>query len=123
MSRDLAGPQPHARFYFHLDFKGHLLRDREGEVLASPHAAQARGFAIARALLDLRGRSALDPDGCVLQVADEHSRTLCTIALSGKAPARMGEAPARAVPKPSAVRKRARRRAARKPAVHALRAG
>lgn len=64
------------RFYFHLEFKGHVLRDRRGEELASRIAARERGFAIARAIVGRRGTGPLDPEVCVLKVADDHSTWL-----------------------------------------------
>jgi hypothetical protein len=118
MSLDPSPADAHAsRFYFHLNVKGRLLRDRRGEELAGPAAAHARGFDIARALLGRRGEGALDPAACVLQVADAHSRTLCTIAFSAKRPARAAEMATGPTPHraPGRLRKRARRRAAAKP--------
>jgi hypothetical protein len=118
MSLDPTPADAHAsRFYFHLNVRGRLLRDRRGEELAGPTAAHARGFDIARALLGRRGEGALDPAACVLRVADEQSRTLCTIAFS-EPQARAAEIPAGTTPHRSAPgrpRKRARRRAAAKP--------
>ncbi len=69
------------RFYFHLELKGHVLRDRRGEELASRIAARERGFAIARVIVGRRGTGPLDPEVCVLKVADDHS-TWLTIAVA-----------------------------------------
>src|SRR5215207_6450886 len=62
------------RFYFHLEFKGHVLRDRRSEEFASRIAARERGFAIARAIAGRRGTGPLDPEVCVLK--DDRGRRL-----------------------------------------------
>jgi hypothetical protein len=69
------------RFYFHLELNGHLVRDRQGEELPSRIAAREWGFAIARAIAGRRGKSPLDPDACILKIADDHS-TWLTIAVA-----------------------------------------
>ena len=85
-----------------------MLRDRRGEELASRIAARERGFAIARAIAGRRGASPLDPEVCVLEVADDHSTWLTIEVADWVRNARGRDATARSA---------APRGAARKPAV------
>jgi hypothetical protein len=93
------------RFYFHLEFKGHVLRDRRGEELASRIAARERGFAIARAIVGRRGTGRLDPEVCVLKVADDHSTWLTIEVADWARNARSRDATARSTAPRGAGRK------------------
>ena len=96
------------RFYFHLEFRGHLVRDRRGEELADRVATEARAFEIARALVQRRGEGLLDPEACVLKIADDRS-TWRSIAVADVA--RAGAA----IGDPSRTERRRDRHAQRRP--------